>query len=194
MGAALGAVAGLPWVLYFVPRWISRLDADMIDHPANPAEGWPRTFEGRWLRAFGANMAVQFVGTIGILLLIIPGVIVFTLFGFAPTRILLRGDSFADSLRWSGRAMALNWPRIVQAALAILLVLFSGALALALVSNSAFERFGEAGPDAWTRLRHPLVWGIETIEKASLLWVTAAFLGLYHRLERLVAPPTDQPR
>ncbi len=75
MGVALAWVALLPMELYFVPRWISRLDADLLDSPSNPGARWPMLFDQRWLRAFGVGLVVQMVGGIGLLLLIIPGVV-----------------------------------------------------------------------------------------------------------------------
>lgn len=192
MGLALAWVAVLPMELYFIPRWISRLDADQVDDPANPQARWPALFDQRWLPAFGASLAIQALGGLGFLLLIIPGVIVLTLTGFAPTRILLRGASFGEALRWSIRAMAQHWPRIVQTALAILLLAFAGALALALAESALFASSGPAGPDAWTRLKHPFIWGSQALGTLTLLWVSASFLSLYHRLEALVAGAADQ--
>ncbi len=194
MGMALAWAAVLPMELYFIPRWISWLDADLVKDAANPMERWPGLFDQRWLRAFGAGLAVQILGGIGLVVFIIPGVIVFTLAGFAPMRILLRGESFPDALRWTARAMARHWPRVVQAALSILLLVFAGALGLALAQNAVFARFGADGPDAWTRLKHPMAWASQALGTLTLLWMSAAFLSLYQRLERLVAgdAETDQ--
>ena len=187
MGMALAWVAMLPMEIYLIPRWISRLDADLLDDPSNARAKWPQLFDQRWLKAFGAGLVVQMVGGIGLLLLIIPGVVVLALAGFAPMRILLRGGSLGDALRWSGVAMAKHWPRIVQAALTILIVVFAASLAMALAENAVFARFGPDGPDAWTRLKHPLVWASQALGSLTLLWVSASFLSLYQRLEKLVA-------
>lgn len=194
MGMALAWAAVLPMELYFVPRWISRLDADLLDSPSNPQARWPALFEHRWLSAFGAGLAVQMLGGVGLLLLVIPGVIVLTLAGFAPMRMLLRGESFADALRWSAQAMARHWPRIVQAALAILLVAFAGSLAAVLAESAVFARFGADGPDAWTRLKHPLIWASQALGSLALLWVSASFLSLYQRLERMAAGAEEPPQ
>lgn len=196
MITALGVAAALPMELYLVPRWISRLDADLLDGPSNPQGRWPDLFEQRWLKAFGAGLAVQILGSIGLLLLIIPGVVVVTLAGFAPMRMLLRGESFPDALRWSAQAMARHWPRIVQTALSILLVAFAGSLAIVLAESAVFARFGADGPDAWTRLKHPLIWASQALGSLALLWVSASFLSLYQRLERVVAgadAPSQSP-
>lgn len=187
MGMALAWAAVLPMGLYFIPRWISWLDTDLLDSPSNPGERWPALFEQRWLRAFGAGLVVEIMGGIGLALLIIPGVVVLTLAGFAPMRILLRGESFPDALRWSARAMSRHWPRIVQAALAILLVAFAVSLAIALAENAVFTRFGADGPDAWTRLKHPFAWASQALGSIAALWVSGSFLSLYQRLEHLVA-------
>ncbi|HET8716090.1 MAG TPA: hypothetical protein VFM16_09715 [Holophagaceae bacterium] len=192
---ALGWAAALPLEFYFIPRWISRLDADLLDAPGNPAGRFPELFDQRWLRAFGASLLVQALGGMGLLLLLIPGIILLTLLGFAPMRILLRGEPLGDALRWSAGAMARHWPRIVQAALAILLVAFAGALGVALAETTLFARYGADGPDAWTRLTHPAEWGLEAFSTLALLWLSAAFLSLYQRLERLAAgTPPPQPR
>ena len=193
MGMALAWAALLPMELYFIPRWISRLDAESAGDGANPLSEWPARFDQRWLRAFGLSFAVQALGGLGLLMLLVPGLIVLTLLGFAPLRLLLRGGTAADALRWSARGMARHWPRVMQAALLILLLAFGGALALALAQNAVFARFGEAGPDAWTRLKHPFVWTSQLLSSAALLWVSASFLGLYQRLEKLVMAP-DQPK
>ena len=192
MGLALTWAAMLPMELYLIPRWIARLDAESIGDSANALVEWPARFDQRWLRAFGLSFAVQALGGLGLVLLLIPGLIVLTLLGFAPLRLLLRGGSAGDALRWSARSMALHWPRIVQAALLILLFAFAGALALALAQGAVFARFGEAGPDAWTRLKHPFIWASQLLSSLALLWISASFLGLYHRLERLAA--AVQPR
>lgn len=196
MGMALAWAALLPMELYFIPRWVSRLDADLLDDPGNPLSEWPKRFDDRWLRAFAASLLVQALGGFGLFLLIIPGVILLSLLGFAPMRLLLRGGQLGDAMRWSAHAMARHWPRIIQAALAILIFAFAGSLALALAQNAVFARFGDAGPDALTRLRHPFAWASQAIGAAALLWVSASFLSLYQRLEKLVAlsPDSQGPR
>ncbi len=191
MQKALAWAGFLPMQIYFTPRWISRLDADLLDAPGNPQARWPNLFDQRWLGAFVANLMVQLIGTIGLFVLVIPGIVIFTLAGFAPMRMLLRGDIFPDALRWSARAMARHWPRVVQAALAILLVTFAGALGLALAQNAVFARFGLEGPDAWTRLKHPLIWASQALGTLTLLWVSASFLSLFQRLERLAAADAE---
>lgn len=193
MGMALAWAALLPMELYFIPRWISRLDADLLDDPQNASAEWPKRFDERWLRAFGVSLIVQALGGVGLLFLIIPGVILLTLLGFAPMRALLRGSRVADAMRWSTRSMARHWPRIVSVALAILIFTFAGSLALALAQNAVFARFGDAGPDAWTRLKHPFMWVSQAFGATVLLWVSAAFLSLYQRLEKLVTLNPDSP-
>jgi hypothetical protein len=197
MLATLNAVSAMPMVFYFVPRWVSWLDCDLLDSPSNPGARWPALFEQRWLRAGGAKVLVQTVGTLG-LLAIFPGIVIFTLAGFAPTRILLRGETFGDALRWSARAMARYWRSIVPATLAILLILLALWLAESLAGYSMFIRFGVDGPDAWTQLKHPFIWNLRAFESVILLWVSASFLSLYQRLERLVAeaeaPGQSSPR
>ncbi|MBS1766819.1 MAG: hypothetical protein JST05_05370 [Acidobacteria bacterium] len=193
MGMALAWAALLPMELYFIPRWLSRLDADLLGDPQNAPAEWPKRFDERWLRAFAASLLVQALGGVGLLFLIIPGVVLLTLLGFAPMRVLLRGSRIGDAMRWSARSMARHWPPVMSAALAILIFAFAGSLALALAQNAVFARFGDAGPDAWTRLKHPFMWISQAIGAAALLWVSAAFLSLYQRLEKLTTLNPDSP-
>ena len=86
--------------------------------------------------------------------------------------------------------MARHWPRVVQAVLAMILVL----LAYQMVSGFALERLvpgiqPELGPDAWLRLRHPAFWVLGLTGGFMNLWLTAALLALYHRLEDAVEGP-----
>lgn len=181
-----GGLALLPFELYFIPRWISRLDADLLDSPSNALERWPGTFDQRWLQSSSAKILVQTLGSLGSLL-IVPGVVIFSLAGFAPTRMLLRGESFSDSLRWNAHAMARHWPRIIQSAIGILIVILMFWLALSMARYATFIQFGVEGPDAWTRLKHPFEWALHAITALVAIWSSASFLSLYQRLEKLAA-------
>lgn len=181
----LGFAALLPLELYALPRWLAHLDAEGVDDPSNPASGWRPDFERRWLPAFAAKMLVLVLGALGCGL-ILPGLVIFTFFGWAPTRMLLRGDRLGAALRWSGRAMLRTWPRIVQAALLILAIWMLGQLLIGLALGPVLPQDPQAIPDALLRLRHPAFWIAGAINGLLYLWISAAFLALYHRLERLV--------
>ncbi len=187
-----GAVGLLPFEMYILPRLQARLDAEQLDHPLNPRAGWTATFDTRWLPTFGTRMLLSLAAGVGLVLFILPGIVVLTLFGWAPLRVLLRGDRLAEAFRWSQAAMARNWLRVVQAVLAMLLVL----LAYQALSAFALERLlhgldPDLGPDAWLRLRHPAFWVIGFVGGLLNLWFTASLLALYHRLEAAVQASSD---
>lgn len=181
-----GAVGLLPMELYFTPRWLTRLDAELLDHPANPAAEWRERFEGRWLRAFGAGLLVQLLAGLGSCC-ILPMLLVLTLLGWTSKRVLLRGESLREALRWSGSSMARIWPRIVLAALAIGLVwLLSAAATMALI-QARMHLAQDAVVDPLTQLKRPVFWVAQAWGTFFYLWMSAAFLSLYHRTERLAA-------
>jgi hypothetical protein len=173
--ALFSFVALLPLEIYALPRWSASLDAELAQDPANPKEEWTLRFEARWLKAFGAK------------LLVLPFCLpIFAMFGWAPLRVLLRGDSLMEALRWSGRAMLRFWPRVVQAALAIFIVLLLGAMAILAATTAWIPAAAQTDLTALTRLRHPAFWMASACSGLFSLWATAAVLCLYHRLERLV--------
>lgn len=185
------AFAGLlPLEMYFIPRLQAQLDADLLDAPGNPATAWRDTFDHRWLKSFLARLAISVAIGLGLLLFLIPGILVLTLFGWAPLRMLLRGGGLLEALRWSQAAMARHWPRIVQAVLAMLLV----ALVYQMAAGWALDRLLPAtgqdlGPGALLRLKHPALWVFNLLGGALNLWLSCALLALYHRLEAQVSSP-----
>lgn len=180
----------LPLEMYFIPRMQARLDAELRDAPGNPAGSWREVFEGRWLRAFLLRLGLSVAIGLGLLCFLIPGILVLTLFGWAPLRVLLRGDAPVPALRWSQTAMARQWPRIVQAVLAMLLV----ALVYQIAAGWALDRLlpavdPEVGPGALLRLKHPAFWIFNLLGGALNLWLSCSLLALYHRLETATAAP-----
>ena len=180
----------LPLEMYFIPRMQARLDAELRDAPGNPAGSWREVFEGRWLRAFLLRLGLSVAIGLGLLCFLIPGILVLTLFGWAPLRVLLRGDAPVPALRWSQTAMARQWPRIVQAVLAMLLV----ALVYQIAAGWALDRLlpavdPEVGPGALLRLKHPAFWIFNLLGGALNLWLSCSLLALYHRLETAAATP-----
>jgi hypothetical protein len=168
----------------------ARLDAELRDAPGNPAGSWREVFEGRWLRAFLLRLGLSVAIGLGLLCFLIPGILVLTLFGWAPLRVLLRGDAPVPALRWSQTAMARQWPRIVQAVLAMLLV----ALVYQIAAGWALDRLlpavdPEVGPGALLRLKHPAFWIFNLLGGALNLWLSCSLLALYHRLEAATAAP-----
>lgn len=188
-----GFVALLPLEMYFLPRLLTQVDAELLNLPGNPAAQWRNHFEERWLRSFLARIGLSIVIGLGLLLFLIPGLIVLTLFGWIPMRMLLRGDSVQDALRWSQSAMTRHWPRIVQAVLAVILV----ALGYQLGAGWLLERGLPAsppdlGPDALLRLKHPGFWIFNLLGGALNLWISCTLLALYHRLEAAVTHPLGE--
>lgn len=191
-----GAVGLLPLEMYFLPRLQARLDAERLDHPQNRLDAWTRTFDARWLLTFGVRMLVSAAVGVGIVLFILPGILLLTLYGWAPMRVLLRGDRMGDAFRWSQSAMARNWPRVVQAVLAMVLVLlvFQAGSGYAL-GHVVPSLNSDTGADAWQRLKHPAFWILGLAGGLLNLWLTASLLALYHRLEAVVqASPSPSSR
>jgi hypothetical protein len=185
-----GFAALLPLEMYFIPRLQAQLDAESRNTAQNPANAWQESFDARWLRAFLARLGLSIAIGLGLLMFLIPGIVVLTLFGWAPMRMLLRGDSLLPALKWSQSAMARQWPRIIQAVLAVMLV----ALAYQVAASWALDRLLPAsdpvlGPTAWLRLKHPAFWIFNLAGGVLNLWLSGSLLALYHRLEEAVASP-----
>lgn len=183
-----GFAALLPLEMYFIPRLQAQLDAETLGVSGNPAAGWRESFDGRWLRAFLARLGISLATGLGLLLFLVPGIVVLTLFGWAPLRMLLRGDGLLEALRWSQAAMARHWPRIVQVVLAMMLV----ALVYQVAATWALDRLLPAtdpdlGPGALLRLKHPAFWVFNLLGGALNLWLSCSLLALYQRLEAAVA-------
>lgn len=185
-----GLAGLLPLEMFFIPRLQAQLDAERLDHPANPLATWRQVFDGRWLRTFLLRLGLSVAIGLGLVCFLVPGILVVTLFGWAPLRVLLRGDAVMPALRWSQTAMTRHWPRIVQAVLAMLLV----ALLYQMVAGWAMDRLlpsvdPNLGPSALLRLKHPAFWIFNLLGGALNLWISCSLLALYHRLEAAVAAP-----
>jgi hypothetical protein len=183
-----GMAGLLPLEMYFIPRLIARLDAEALNVHGNPASGWQEAFDGRWLKTFLARLGLSVVIGLGLLAFLVPGIVILTLFGWAPLRMLLRGDTLLAALKWSQAAMARHWPRIVQAVLAMLLVV----LAYQVAAGWALDRLlpstdPDLGPGALLRLKHPAFWIFNLTGGALNLWLSCALLSLYQRLETSVS-------
>ncbi|WLT33161.1 hypothetical protein [Geothrix sp. PMB-07] len=177
----------LPLEMYFIPRFQAQLDAESRNTAA-----WRETFDQRWLPTFLARIGISMAIGIGVLLFIIPGIVIMTLFGWAPLRMLLRGDGFLPALKWSQTAMARHWPRIVQAVLAMMLV----ALVYQGISIWAMERLVPSAdpnsvPGALLRLKHPAFWAFNLTSGMLNLWLSCALLALFRRLEAQVDSPSE---
>jgi hypothetical protein len=174
----------LPLEMYFIPRLQAQLDAEGRNTAWNPAATWRVTFDARWLRSFLLRLGLSLAIGAGLLMFLIPGIVLLILFGWAPMRMLLRGDALLPALRWSQAAMARHWPRIVQAVLAMMLV----ALVYQIGASWALDRLvpgadPDLGPSALVRLKHPAFWVFNLLGGVLNLWLSCALLALYQRLE-----------
>lgn len=178
----LGMVGMLPWELYFLPRFLARTDAETCGGPLNPEAGWQVRFEERWLRTLGSKVALNLALAIGLVAMVLPGLLVLFAFGWAPYRVLLRGESLAVAMRGSLRMMQLGWRRalgMVGAALLLALAVTVGLLAVATVLHPG------TGP---LPLASPLRWVLESLSVATSLWLSATFLVAFQKLEGYAEP------
>lgn len=175
MGLTLAAT--LPLDLYFVPRFLLALDAEALDHPRNPKTEWRATFEARWLLAFATRMLLYLLVSVGSLL-ILPGLIFLVLCGWAPMRVLLRGESIGEAMKGSALTMAKLWPKVVLAVCVLGSVCF---LASAMCTLGLTHSLPE--PTPWQRLTHPAIWAANFVNLLFSLWLSAALLSLFHRIE-----------
>ncbi|WP_291271182.1 hypothetical protein [Geothrix sp.] len=180
----------LPLEMYFVPKLQARLDAETLDTPGNPVAAWREGFDRRWALAFLVRLGLSVIIGLGLLLFLVPGIVILTLFGWAPMRMLLRGEAPLTALRWSQASMVRHWPRIVQAVLAMMLV----ALVYQVAAGWSLERLlptadPDLGPSALLRLKHPAFWLFNLLGGVMNLWLSCSLLALYHRLEAAVLRP-----
>jgi hypothetical protein len=183
--SALGFAAMIPLELYFMPRFLARLDAEIANRPENPADHWQERFEERYLKAFGTRMLLLLAVGIGLALFIVPGLVILLAFGWAPLRVLLRGESLANALRSSLALMAKTWRHVLSTALVLLggyllLVMGLGWCVLRLVPD----------PSPWQRLTHPAIWGGRFLSGLLELTLSLSFFTLYSAVE----PALDEPK
>lgn len=175
---ALRGVCVLPLELYFVPRLMAQLDAEALNHSENPEAQWQERFEDRWLKAFGARILLYLLCGIGLAMFVVPGVVVLALFGWAPLRVLLRGESLLQALRGSLALMVKTWPQVLRGASAIL-----ASYLLLLIAIGWGLQHLLPDPTPWQRLTHPLIWGVQTFSGLMELFLSTCFLALYHAVE-----------
>ena len=167
----------LPWELYLLPWFMAGLDAEVAGHPANPAAEWRSRFEERWLRTLAAKLALNLAVGIGMVALLVPGLLVLFAFGWAPYRVLLRGESLPVAMRGSLAMMRAGWRRALLMVCAAFLVAFTATLGL---MAAAAMRTPSAGP---MPLTSPLRWVLEALSVGINLWLSATLLVAYQRLE-----------
>lgn len=178
---ALRAVSVLPLELYFVPRFLAQLDAETTCHARNNADQWKMNFEQRWLKAFGIRMLLYLAVGGGLAMLVLPGLLLLAIFGWAPLRVLLRGDAFLTAAKNSMTLMGKAWPWVFRAAL---LFLAAYLICIVGVGWSLQKLLPDPGP--WQRLTHPLMWLGHFIGGLLDLLLSTSFLALYLAVEPLL--------
>lgn len=184
--ALLGSVGVMPMMLYFLPRFIAEADAFRGGRPQNPHPEWQRHFDQRLLKALGAHFLLWTLVAL-FWALVIPSLLLLAAFGWAPTRVLLRGESLAEAARGSLRMMALGWRRAVLPVLAIL-----GVLVLAGVGVAAAQQWElkatQGLVDPLLAIKRPLPWLMNFGTQFMSVWTTACLLAVFRRLESAAEP------
>jgi hypothetical protein len=105
----------------------------------------------------------------GCFLCVAPGIMVLVFFFFFPWRVLLHGEPIMAAAKASAKSMAMLWPRVLMAVLAILLValLFNNLVAVVVASLGGGSE-----------------WHISNaFAQASMVWMNAALLALFQWME-----------
>lgn len=179
MGAQI--VAMLPLEIYALPRLLAYLDAQTRGHEGNPKATWQETFESRWWRSTLARLSFFILFAIGIASCVVPGLFVLLAFGWAPTRILLRGDGLREGFRGSARLMLRAWPRVV------FIVLVTYFLQVLLVAPFVSVRASSGlSIDSYRSLGY---WGQAFLTGALGIWFSSVLLALFQAVEE--APGAD---
>ena len=80
--------------------------------------------------------------------------------------------------------MVRHWPRIVQAVLAIALVVLVYMTVAGLAMNKLLPNLdSDQIPSALLRLKHPAFWVFNLLNSLLNVWMTCTLLALYQRLE-----------
>ena len=177
-GSAVICAAVIPLELFFIPRFLLQLDAESGGNPLNAVSGWKVRFEERWLRAFVAKAFVGLMIGIGLSLFILPGLLTLAAFGWAPLRVLLKGEGLRDAFKGSVRMMVLSWKRAALVTLVMGICYFLAAMAVA-------AGVGHFLPDPTLRQRilHPALWVGNFLSTIFSLWLSTCFLALFRRLD-----------
>lgn len=182
--------AGLfPLEMYFLPRFLAEADASAGGSAQNPLGEWEKHFDERWLRSLAGKLLLALAFSLGFLCFVLPCLAVLFAFGWAPLRILLRGETVAEAFRGSLAMMLRGWRRVVVVILLLLAVNLGLAMILFWMTGSL-----EPIPDPWVQLTHPRIWVVNFLRILLSLWTSACLLALYRRVEAAAGSPTpDQP-
>ena len=182
--SALLFAALFPLEMYFIPKFLAEADAQ-AGAPANPLVDWERRFDERWMKAMLGKFLLAIAIVLGLLCLVLPGLVVFFAFGWAPLRILLRGESLAEAARGSLAMMQRSWRRILMGILLLVGFNLAVVMVLSFASGSPEQR-----PLPWQELTHPRLWAVNFFSILQNLWTSACLLALFRKVE---APPAPAP-
>ena len=172
-----------------MPRFLAEADAGAGAASQNPPGSGSGTSMPLAAGHGGPVPALRRVG-LGLLCLVLPGLLALFAFGWAPLRVLLRGETLADAARGSLRMMVRSWRRVLPVALgwpwSTSGTCSSSSLALAGLG---------AEPTPWQRLTHPGLWAGNFIGTLLNVWSSVCFLALFRRVEAgaEAAPPGPGP-
>ncbi len=182
---ALTFASMLPLELYFIPRFLIAADALASQDPLNTPGDWKLRFEERWLRAFWGKVLLVLAVGAGLSLLLLPGLLLLMAFGWAPLRILLRGESLLQAAKGSLAMLVRTWARVLLVVSAAAVIYLSCIIILSfLVSLFVAE------PTLHQRLVHPAVWAGNFCGSLLSLWLSSCLLALYRKVE---LPPPAEP-
>jgi hypothetical protein len=172
-------VSLLPLEMYFIPRFLMYVDAQVIESPQNTLGELELRFKERWLRALGGKMLLA-VATHAACRLFAPlGAIVLMAFGWVPMRILLRGESLVRAAKGSLDMMSRTWQKTFLVVIVVKIICLT-AIGITFFAVDFFIK----EPTARQRLAHPAVWISHFIGSTLSLWLSACFLSLYHEIEK----------
>ncbi len=173
---ALAFVGLFPLEMYFVPRFLVEADAWMGGQ--EPEGGWQARFDARWVPAMVCRLVLYAAIALGMAAFLLPGIFVLTAFGWAPLRVLLRGERLGDAARGSLALMVRAWRRVIPVILAVAAIFMAYLLVGSLALGS---KGGE--PTAWIRLTHPGIWAVNFLGTLVNLYTSAVLLALFRKLE-----------
>lgn len=196
---ALTVLALLPLEMYAIPRFQAEADAWLGAVPGHLPADWAKQFDQRWLLAMGARfllygcailvtmvLMVPLMAAVAILgqaALLLPTLAVALAFGWAPLRVLLRGEAPLPAFRSSLDMMKRSWRRMLPVLLGLAAGYLIGLTAVALTMGDS-----GADPSPWVRLVRPRIWVGNFLAALVNLWASTVLLVLFRRIEPAANP------
>lgn len=170
------SVSGLPLALYVVPRFVAYLDAMHVKAPENRLEDWKAHFEKRWGLCVATKLMLYVALVLGLFLFIFPGLLAIFFLGWAPLRVLLRGETLQSAVLGSIR-MAKVHAREILRGFFLLCLVYLGLLG-AMVYLAGLE-----GLRGNITLR-----ALTFVGQILALWFSLGILALFHQTEHAQEP------